>query len=41
MIIGLLSISGKHLYIIPITTNQESAVKYAKLVVDATEFIWS
>lgn len=39
MIIGLLSISGKHLYIIPITTNQESTVKYAKLVVDATEFI--
>lgn len=41
LVIGLPSISADHLYVVPITVGSGSAVKLAKPVLEATEFIWA
>lgn len=41
LVIGLLSISARHIYIVPIKTiNDASSIRLVKPTVDTTKFIW-
>lgn len=41
LVIGLLSISTRHIYVVLVKTIYDGSIRLAKPAVDATKFIWS
>lgn len=41
LVIGLLSISARHMYMVPVKTIDDAgSIRLVKPTIDATEFIW-